>query len=245
MKMKHLQTLALVLAATLIGANAIGAEKIRVLLVAGGHGYETNEFNQMFADNAGITVQAVTHPKAHALFKADAAKTYDVIVLYDMWAKITPEAKADFVARIKEGKGLVALHHSLGSYQDWPEYKRIVGGKYLMQKEVVDNVEMPGSTYKHDVVFKVRVEPVDHPVTRGLKDFEIHDETYGGLSLNKDVTPLLTTDEATSSKTIAWAKMYEGTRVATIQLGHDHLAWENPNYRKLVAQAIAWTAKRD
>jgi type 1 glutamine amidotransferase len=245
MKLNYLPILPLLLCAALLGGNAAGAEKIRVLLVTGGHAYETNQFNQMFADNPDITFQAVAHPKAQALFKPDAARSYDVIVLYDMWPKITDDAKADFVARIKEGKGLVALHHCLGSYQDWPEYKRIIGGKYLLQKEEVDGVALPGSTYKHDVKFKVRVEPVAHPVTRGLKDFEIHDETYGGLSVNKDVTPLLTTDEPTSAKTVAWAKTYAGTRVATLQLGHDHLAWDNPNFRKLLSQAIAWTANRN
>ena len=56
---------------------------------------------------------------------------------------------------------------------------------------------------------------------------------------------LLTTEEKTSSPTIAWAKTYEAARVVYVELGHDHFAFENPNYRRLVAQAIRWTAKRD
>ena len=35
---------------------------------------------------------------------------------------------------------------------------------------------------------------------------------------------------------------YGKSRVAFVQLGHDHFAYENPSYRKLVAQAIQWTA---
>jgi type 1 glutamine amidotransferase len=232
-------------AALFVASHVFGAEKIRVLIITGGHGYETNQFFQLFKSIPDITYEAAEHPKAHALLKADAAGKYDVILLYDMWAKITEEAKADFIARLKEGKGLVAMHHCLGSYQDWPEYRKIIGGKYLMKKEVIDGVEKPASTYKHDVDFKVQVAPNNHPIIRGLKDFSIHDETYGGFDVSPGVTPLLTTDDPTSSKTVAWAKTYEGTRVATIQLGHDHLAYENPNFRKLVAQAIAWTVKRD
>ena len=34
------------------------------------------------------------------------------------------------------------------------------------------------------------------------------------------------------------------SRVVYLQLSHDHKAYENPNYQKLVAQAIRWTAKR-
>ena len=41
--------------------------------------------------------------------------------------------------------------------------------------------EKPASTYKHDVDFKVHVEDPNHPVTHGIKDFAIHDETYGKI----------------------------------------------------------------
>ncbi|HNU99585.1 MAG TPA: ThuA domain-containing protein [Verrucomicrobiota bacterium] len=44
---------------------------------------------------------------------------------------------------------------------------------------------------------------------------------------------------------MAWAKTYEAARVVYIQLGHDHLAYENPSFRRLVANAIRWVAKRD
>jgi type 1 glutamine amidotransferase len=30
-----------------------------------------------------------------------------------------------------------------------------------------------------------------------------------------------------------------------MESGHDHTAYENPNYRKILAQAIRWVAQRD
>jgi type 1 glutamine amidotransferase len=81
-------------------------------------------------------------------------------------------------------------------------------------------------------------------VTRGVKDFNIHDETYKWFDVFKDCHPLLTTDEPESNKVIGWAKTYEQGRVVYIQLGHDHLAYENPAFQQLVRQAIRWTAKR-
>ena len=30
-----------------------------------------------------------------------------------------------------------------------------------------------------------------------------------------------------------------------MQSGHDHLAFNNPNYQRILRQAIRWTAKRD
>lgn len=221
------------------------AKPLRVLVVTGGHDYATNQFRKMFQDIEGLTVQTAEHPSAHALLTAEAAKSWDVLVLYDMWQPITDEAKADFVARLKEGKGLVALHHSLANYQKWPEYERIIGGRYNLEKRTVDGVERPQSTYKHDVPFRVKVANPQHPVTKGISDFDIHDETYGLFDVAPQAHALLATDEPTSGKTIAWARNYEAARVVYIQLGHDQMAYENPNYRRLVANAIRWVARRE
>jgi len=218
--------------------------KIRVLLVTGGHAFETNEFFKIFKDNPEITFQAVEHPSAQALLRPEAAKQYDVLVLYDYYQPITEEAKADFVARLKEGKGLVVLHHAIADYNEWPEYWKIIGARYYLKKMTVDGVEKPRSAYKHGVHFTVHVADPEHPVTRGVKDFEMHDEVYKWFDVTKDCHPLLTTDEPESNKVIGWAKTYEGARVVYLQSGHDHFAYENPNYQQLVKQAIEWVAKR-
>jgi len=219
--------------------------KIRLLVVTGGHAFEQDPFFKIFQDNPEVTFQAVEHPNAHALLRSEAAKQYDVLVLYDMHQEISDEAKADFVARLKEGKGLVVLHHAIASYQQWPEYAKIIGARYYLQKTVVDGVEKPGSVYKHDMHFKVSIADPKHPVTQGLEDYQFHDEVYKWFDVSKDCHPLLTTDEPESNPVIAWAKTYGAARVVYIQSGHDHFAYDDPNYRRLVAQAIRWTARRD
>ncbi len=220
-------------------------EKMRVLVVTGGHGFEKEPFFKLFKDNPDITCQAVEHPKAHALLSAEAAKQWDVIVTYDYNQKITDEAKADFIARLKDGKGLVALHHAIATYPAWPEYWNIIGARYYLAATNINGVAKPRSAFKHDVDFKVHVADRRHPVTRGLKDFTIHDETYKWFDVSQACHPLLTTDEPESNKVIGWAKTYEGARVVYIQLGHDHLAYENPSYQQLVRQAIRWTARKN
>ena len=80
------------------------AREIRVLVVTGGHDFEQAPFFQVFKDNPDITYQSVEHPNAHAMLKAEAAKGYDVLVLYDMHQEIAEEAKADFLARLKRAQ---------------------------------------------------------------------------------------------------------------------------------------------
>lgn len=244
--MKAIRSLAwfglVALIATALPLRAADTGKIRVVVVTGGHEFEKEQFFQVFKDNPDISYQAVEHPNAQALFKADAAKDWDVLVFYDMHQEISDAAKADLVARLKEGKGLVVLHHAIADYQNWPEYAKIIGAKYYLEKTTVNGVEKARSAYKHGVHFKIQVTDPGHPVTRGVKDYEILDETYRLFDVADDVHPLLTTEESESNRVIAWAKTYEAARVVYMQSGHDHFAYENPNFRQILKQAIAWTA---
>jgi type 1 glutamine amidotransferase len=240
-------TAALMICASLLWAvgTAGAAEKIRVLVVTGGHDFEQEPFFKLFKDNPEISYRAVAHPDAQALLTAKAAKDYDVLVFYDMHQEITDAAKADFLSRLKEGKGLVVLHHAIADYQAWPEFSKVIGGRYYLEKTVVEGVEKPRSAYKHGMHFTIHVADPKHPVTRGVKDFEIHDETYNLFDVAKDCHVLLTTDEPESNKVIGWAKTYGKARVVYLQSGHDHFAYENPNYQQILRQAIAWTARRN
>ena len=236
----------MVLCVQLLTSPLLCAEggKLKVLVVTGGHDYERAPFEQMFRSFDDMECRFVEHPQALDWFKAENAGKYDVVVLYDMWKNISPDAQKDFTALFKSGKGLVALHHCLAGYQNWDEYKGIIGGKYHEGKWTQNGVEKPANTYKHDVNFTVQITDPNHSVTKGLKDFEILDETYGGFEVLPSSKPLLTTTEPTSGKTIAWTSDYGKTHAVYIALGHDHNAYENPNYRALVSQSIRWTVSQ-
>ena len=233
------------IALSAIAADSPSTPKIRVLVITGGHDFEREPFLKLFKDNSEITFQAVEHPNAHALLKPEAARSWDILVTYDMHQEISDEAKKDFVDRLNDGKGLVVVHHSIGSYQKWPEYSKIIGARYYLEKTTVDGVEKARSAYKHGMHFKIHVVDPNHPVTRGVTDFEIHDETYNLFDVAKDVHPLLTTEEPESNRIIGWAKTYGAARVVYLQSGHDHFAYENPSYQQILKQAIRWAGKRD
>ncbi len=137
-----------------------------------------NRSSTCFAVSPNVTFKHVTHPNAQALFQPTAARQYDVLVLYDMWEKIDDATKENFKALLNNGKGLVVLHHAIANYNDWDDYAKIIGAKYYLNPMTVDGVNKPRSLWKHGVDIKVHIVDPNHPVTRGLKDFEIHDETY-------------------------------------------------------------------
>ena len=217
------------------------AGPIRILVITGGHDYQKDQFNQMLASlGENITYQVAELPGAYDMFLPQNRDKYDVLVFYHMWQDITEEQAKVFSECIRNGKPLVALHHSICAYDNWPEYFNIIGGKYFHKPTVINGKEYPACSYIHDVHFKVKIADKRHPVTAGLNDFEIFDETYKGYYVEPGVTPLLSTDEQSSNPVIGWAKQYGKARVVTLQSGHDVPTFENPDFRKLLKQSIEW-----
>jgi len=228
----------------LFTSGAFGQKKkdpVRVLLITGGHGYDKEPFDAFMKSLPGITVTEVKHPNALAMFRPENRSSYDVVLFYDMPEAISEQEKKDFTDCLKAGKGMVVWHHAYCSYQGWPEYQNIIGGRYH-QKPWTDSkgVAHPASTYEHDVKFRVKVADKKHPVTKGIQDFDILDETYGKGSVNPGVHVLLTTEEPTSTPAVAWTNRYGKSNIVTILLGHDNHAWTNPDFVKLLTQAIMW-----
>jgi type 1 glutamine amidotransferase len=238
----------LVLPIVCVGTTLLPAQdepapgKLRLLIVTGGHGFDREAFFAIFDSFEGMEWREVAHPQANDSYRPDVAETYDVLVLYDMNQEITDGQKAQLIALLDRGKGLVVLHHALANYQAWDEFEKIAGGRYHTKPYTRDGEDYPASTFRHGVDISVEVADPDHPVTAGLQDFTIHDEVYGGFWVEPTVHPLLTTDHPESSETIAWTNEYGKSRIVTVQLGHDAHAYENPNYRKLLQQAIQWVA---
>jgi len=217
------------------------ADPVRVLLITGGHDFDKDPFHAFINSLQGITVSEVKHPNALAMFRPENRSSYDVVLLYDMPDSISEQEKADFTDCLKAGKGLVVWHHAYCSYQNWPEYQTVVGGRYH-QKAWTDNtgIEHPASTYRHDVQLRVKIADPTHPITKGIQDFDIQDEVYGNGTVNPDVHLLLSTDDSSATPSVAWTNRYGQSKVATILLGHDNRAWTNPNFVKLLTQAILW-----
>jgi hypothetical protein len=216
-------------------------KNIRVLVITGGHDYNKKKFNNMMANLGGnITYTVAELPAAYTMFLPENRYKYDILVFYHMWQSITDEQAKILSDCIRQGKPLVALHHSICAYDDWPEYFNIIGGKYFHKPTTINGKEYQVCSYIHDLHFKAHIVDPDNLVTKGLTDFEIFDETYKGYYVEDGVTPLLTTEEPSSTPVIGWSKKYGKARIVTLQSGHDAPTFENPNFIKLLKQSIEW-----
>ena len=219
------------------------AKKINLLIITGGHGFEKPPFLALFDAMEGVTYKHVEEKVGGEAFDNIDDWKYDVIVTYNFSRKITDKQAENFIKLLDKGVGLVVLHHAMAAYQDWPEYRKIIGARYYLKDETdADGTKHARCLYKHDVDMKVHVEDPKCPVAAGVSDFAIHDETYKGYTVDPQVKVFLTTDDPTSNKEIGWTNTYRKANVCYLELGHDSKAYVSKDLQKLYIQAIKWVA---
>lgn len=214
-------------------------QKPNILLITGGHSYDTTEFFDLFYSLENINLDTLSQPGANKFLLTAGGKNYDTYIFYDMWDSITGEQKQAYLDLAEDGKGFIFLHHSLVSYQDWDEFKNLVGGRYHEPRAGLDSALF--STYQHDLDLHVNVLDPAHPVTAGMSNFIIHDEGYGNLDLNSDIQPLLTTENPDCHPVIAWTNHYKNSKVVYLIFGHDRNAYKCPELKELLLNSITWT----
>jgi len=213
-------------------------KRVRIEVVTGGHGHDS-DFYRIFLDRTDLAVNVNPHPDAYS---RDMRKDTDVLVLYDMvqTSALAGDRRKNLQDFVESGKGLVVLHHAIADFNDWPWWSdEVVGGKYLLQTEGA----RPGSTYHHDEDMYVE-RVAEHPITRGLGPIHVRDETYKGMVISPEAKVLMKTTNPTSDGPVVWISPYSKSRVVYIELGHDRLAHNNPDYRELVHRAILWAGGR-
>jgi type 1 glutamine amidotransferase len=176
--------------------------------------------------------------------------------------------RAGLPALLKRGIGVVALHHAIAGWPAWPDYADWLGGTFLYRAGILRGEQRQDSGYRHEVAYPARVA-APHPITQGLPDnFPMMDELYLAEVFADEVTPLLTADHSFTaanfysathaiegrmfsnegwdhpegSNLIGWVKRAENSPLVYLQPGDDAETYGNPHYRRLVENAIRWTA---
>lgn len=235
--------LIITIATTLLLLGILNAQPVKILLVTGGHSYDTLHFFNLFDSLEGIEYEHILQPEANRKLLAGAVDEFEVLLFYDMWKEISEPEKEAYLELTKSGKPFLFMHHALVSYQKWPEFEKLLGGRYVDRSPDVP-VEMQ-STYRHDVWVNVQVVDTEHPVTKGFQDFRLFDEVYGNYRVSSGVIPLLKTDHPESTPVIAWENRYNNSTIIYLQSGHDNNAYASEEFRQLIINAIKYLAKRN
>jgi uncharacterized protein len=219
-----------------------GEERLRALLITGGHPFREEPFLDMFRLMNSIEFEHVKYGEgAEAKFKPAAARNYDVFVFYDMNQNCSAFL-ADLLALFEAGKPAVFLHHAIGSCPDDEEYSWVRGGKARFDQPK-NTTKLTWSGYHPNTSYRAHVVP-GHPITAGMSDFDVVDETYSNYLVNTNADVFLSTEQPGIGRHLGWSVQYKKSLVAYILLGHGPTAYSNENYRKLVERSILWAAGR-
>lgn len=217
--------------------SVICAQPIKIMLVTGGHSFDTVQFFQLFDQMDDVEYEHYAQPEANKAISDGRGEDFDVMVFYDMWEEISSDQKAAYLKLTKQGKPFLFLHHALVSYQKWSAFEDIIGGRYIEENKNIPEDEW--SEYEHDVWVYCSIENYT-PVTAGFRELRFFDEVYGNIRISDDVKPLLQTRHPKSAEYVAWENRYNASTIVYIQPGHDKRTYENEDYRKLLFQAIRY-----
>ena len=184
----------------------------------------------------------------------------DTVVIYGDGADAHPAAGhvADLRKRYAAGKGLVVMH--------WATEPKDAEMAALFDDALGGRFE---GNWSVNPVWKMK-DPIiaDHPVTRGVKPFDVEEEFYYHIRLRETITPVLQAHPPADSigadgrytgnpaarkaiadhipQTLAWvAENSNKSRGFGFTGGHFFSLWANENYRRLVLNGIVWTAGVD
>jgi type 1 glutamine amidotransferase len=224
--------------ASIEGQNEVSVKQ--VLVVTGidypGHKWKLTApvLAEAIAADKRLDVTVTEEPNDLAEDELDG---YDVVVLHFMDWEVPdpgPKARANLKRLISSGKGLVLAHFACGAFQEWPEFVELAGRVW--------DPELRG----HDPhgKFAVKITEDNHPVTRGIKDFETVDELYTCLTGKTPIKVLATARSKVDGKDypMAFVLNYGKGRVFHSVLGHDVQALVNPDVGRLFRNACAWGA---
>ena len=159
--------------------------------------------------------------------------------LRDEWSiSLSTAARATLADHVRSGGGLLAVHGASICFDDWPEWRDLLGG--VWRWETSSHPPLAGPV-------TVRVVPHAHPIVAGVPEFRIVDEVYGFLELTGDVSGLLFSPHSGKDHPLLWARTVGRGRVVYDALGHHVPSYEVPEHRLIVRRAAlwAWGAQED
>jgi len=173
----------------------------------------------------------------HALPGVGQLETCDVIVVFTRRVELPPDQVAMVKKYMESGKGVVGIRTASHAFQTWLAFDHeVLGGDYH-------------NHVKDDKLARLTIPAAakDHPLLAGIEPFTTMGKLYKNPKIAADDTVLLNARSDDDAEPVAWArtrKEHHDQRVFYTSLGVPE-DFENENFRRMLANAIFWTGKRD
>jgi type 1 glutamine amidotransferase len=153
----------------------------------------------------------------------------------DDWRYLMPEEnRVGLIKHLESGRGLLALHAATICFDDWPEFRRILGGWW----------EWGHSGHAPYDQHRMLVHRDSHPIVDGVPDFDIIDELYTDPRVTDPIAPAITAVWESREHPILWTRKYGRGRVCYCALGHEIESFENRWFRLIIQRSSLWAVGR-
>src|SRR5262245_11568889 len=227
---------ALLLLATV--SRAQSSEPLRVCIRAGPktHGEGEHDHPRFLGEWSRLLTERGCRVQGGLEFPGDdVLASSDVLVLYAAeGASIHGDERARLERFLARGGGLVVLHDGVcGDDPAW--FQTVAGGAW----------EHGHSKYLEGEMGLVFLDH-EHPITRGVANFDFDDEIYWDLHLDPGAHVLANSFHTPFDITPQmWTFEKDAYRAFVAIQGHRWATFSNPAWRTLLLRGIAWAGKRD
>ncbi len=236
--------LILIFISTGCSVQSASQKKLKLLILSGMNNHDWEEttpvLESLYLKSGDYKVEILQAPSK---LSDQLLSEFDVVVSNwsnypsqeRVWGQRAENALINF---IESGKGFVVFHASSVCFHDWKDYQKIVGATW--KEDQTDH----GAAH----LFEVMIEDKNHPITKGMDVFQIHDELWHRMAIQSDAHILC---KAFSDPKNGGSGQYEPLAFTTslgkgrgfnLVLGHDTDAMDNPGWKQLMLQGTQWVA---
>jgi type 1 glutamine amidotransferase len=224
---------------------AFGDEKVgtgnalKVCILSGCDTYHSEEslppFQKYLEANYDVRCVRIVRRTDDDLAGLEKLDDCDVALVFIKRMNLSGKQLARFKKYVTSGKPIVGVRTASHAVQTWLEFDReVLGGNYQSHHPVgpVTKIEVTASGRKH-------------PILQGVDLATANDALYKNAGHADDVDVLLRgTIPGEPSEPLAWTRVHNGGRIFYTSLGAED-TFENESFRRMLANALFWTAKRN
>jgi type 1 glutamine amidotransferase len=177
----------------------------------------------------------------------------DLIVQCNTMATIERAEFAGLRAAIEAGSGMAGWHGGIAdSYRNNSDYLHLIGGQFACHPGKHPDLRT-GEQSDNYVPYRINMLPVaaEHPITRGIGDFDLVTEQYWVLSDNY-IDVLATTTQAVREwdpwtrpvcSPAIWTRQWGKGRIFVCTPGHRVEILKDPHVRTIIERGMLWASR--
>lgn len=222
----------------LLSGLAQAAKPLKVCILSGCPTYASEEslppFQNYLEQNYHVSCTRLVRKAVDDLPGLEQLDHCDVALVFIKRMKLKGEQLERFKKYVTSGRPIVAVRTASHAVQTWLEFDHeVLGGNYH-------------NHYPADPTMTITLEPdaAAHPILAGVELTTVADALYKNSGHAADIHVLLSgTIPDQPAEAIAWTRDYKGGRVFYTSLGAQD-TFRTPGFRRMLANALFWTAGR-